>query len=214
MREEIGENSHEVAKKAGDYQRCVAFHGHDCPGLAIGYRAAKAGLAFLREDRAEDEGLVAIVETDACGSDAVQVLTGCTFGKGNFIYRDHGKNVYTLLDRKSGRGVRVALQSGVMDLNERHRQLIEKMRKDAATQEERREFWELHRLKSLDILKKPLEALFLIRTANPQLPPKVRMEPSRLCACCGEPTMGSKLVEFQGKDICRDCQEKTQKVNP
>lgn len=200
--------------KAGDYQRCIDFHGHDCPGLAIGYRAAKVGLAILREGRAEDEELVAILETDACGSDAVQVLTGCTFGKGNFIYRDHGKNVYTLLDRKSGRGVRVALQPGVMELNERHRQLIEKMRKDDATQEERREFWEIHRLKSLDILGKSQEVLFRIREINPQLPPKARMEPSQLCSCCGEPTMGSKLVEFQGKHICRDCREKAQQANP
>jgi formylmethanofuran dehydrogenase subunit E len=200
--------------KTGDYQRCIDFHGHDCPGLAIGYRAAKAGLAFLREGRAEDEELVAIVETDACGSDAVQVLTGCTFGKGNFIYRDHGKNVYTLLDRKSGRGVRMALQSGVMESNERRRQLIEKMRRDEATQEERREFWEIQRLKSLDILEKSQEVLFSIREITSQLPPKARMTPSQPCASCGEPTMSTKLVKFQGKEICRDCLEKTQKVNP
>ncbi len=205
---------HKTEPKTGDYQRCVDFHGHDCPGLAIGYRAAKAGLGFLGEDRAEDEELVAIIETDACGSDAVQVLTGCTFGKGNLIYRDHGKNVYTLLDRKSGQGVRVALQSGVMEPNERHRQLIEKMRKDDATQEERREFWEIHRQKSLDILGKPLETLFKISSVNPQLPPRARMEPSQPCTCCGEPTMGTKLIEFQGKDLCRDCLDRTQKVNP
>jgi len=199
--------------KDGYYQRCVDFHGHDCPGLAIGYRAAKAGLAFLREGRAEDEELVAIVETDACGSDAIQVLTGCTFGKGNFIHRDHGKNAYTLLDRKSGRGVRVALQPGVMELNERHRQLIEKVQKDTANEEERREFWEFHRQKSLEILKKSQDVLLLISEITLQLTPKARMEPAQLCATCGEPTMKTKLTKFHGNDICRDCLAKTQKVN-
>ncbi len=30
---------HQADPKTGDYQRCIDFHGHDCPGLAIGYRA-------------------------------------------------------------------------------------------------------------------------------------------------------------------------------
>ncbi len=205
MKKESGEVSGSVAEQPDDFQKCAAFHGHVCPGLAIGYRAANAGMAWLKETRAEDEELVAIVETDACGADAVQVLTGCTFGKGNFIYKDHGKNVYTLAGRKSGRGVRVALKPAVMELSERHRQLIEKLRADNATEEERKEFWELHRKKSRDILEKPLEDLFSIKRLNPQIPPKARMDPSKLCARCGEPTMGSKLVNFQGKDICRDC---------
>ena len=87
-----------------DFKKCVDFHGHICPGVAIGYRAAKGALNWLKENRSEDEELVAIVETDACSADAVQVLTGCTFGKGNFIYKDHGKQVLSLISRKSGSG--------------------------------------------------------------------------------------------------------------
>ncbi len=46
----------------------VSFHGHACPGLAIGYRAAVYALETLRGGRDVDEELVAIVENDACGS--------------------------------------------------------------------------------------------------------------------------------------------------
>jgi hypothetical protein len=46
-----------------DFQRCADFHGHVCPGLAIGYRAAKGGMEWLSAKRAEDEEVVAIVET-------------------------------------------------------------------------------------------------------------------------------------------------------
>src|SRR3972149_9497969 len=84
-----------------DFKKCIEFHGHICPGLAVGYKAAKAGMAWLEENHAEDEELVALVETDACGSDAIQVLTGCTFGKGNFFYRDYGKQAFTLAAGKS-----------------------------------------------------------------------------------------------------------------
>jgi formylmethanofuran dehydrogenase subunit E len=91
------------------YEEILKFHGHECPGIAIGYRMAEAAMEELALLRAADEELVAIVENDACGVDAVQCLTGCTFGKGNLIFRDYGKHVYTLYSRKSHVGVRVCL---------------------------------------------------------------------------------------------------------
>ena len=66
-----------------DFTQCVEFHGHICPGLAIGFRAARILMGRLNVRKAPDEELLAIVETDACGADAIQVMTGCTFGKGN-----------------------------------------------------------------------------------------------------------------------------------
>ena len=32
------------------WEKCVAFHGHQCPGLAIGYRAATLALEHLGLD--------------------------------------------------------------------------------------------------------------------------------------------------------------------
>ena len=68
-------------------ERVVEFHGHMCPGLARGVRAEVA-LAEIGP-HSQDQEVVAIVETDMCGVDAVQFLTGCTFGKGNLRHRDH-----------------------------------------------------------------------------------------------------------------------------
>lgn len=189
----------------GDYRRCVDFHGHECPGLAIGYRAAKAALERLAQGRSADEELVAIVETDACGADAVQVLSGCTFGKGNFFFKDYGKHAFTLASRKSGRGVRVSMKPGAMQFAPRAAELLAKMQEDEATGEERKEFQELQLQRSREILEKPLDDLFTIQTVQLSLPPKARMEPSRMCALCGEPTMGRKLEIFRGKEICRGC---------
>ena len=72
-----------VISLGGDFGKCIEFHGHTCPGLAIGFRAARTLMERLGVKKAPDEELVAIVETDACGADAIQVMTGCTFGKGN-----------------------------------------------------------------------------------------------------------------------------------
>lgn len=188
-----------------DFQKCVEFHGHVCPGLAIGYRAAKAGMEWLAAKRAEDEEVVALVETDACGADAIQVLTGCTFGKGNFYYRDFGKQAFTLLGRKTGRGIRLALRSGAFELSGRHRELFDRIREGSATREEREEFQKLHKVKSREILEKPLPDLFGMKEVSPAVPPKAKIEPSKPCQICGEPTMGSKMRNYEGKEICRSC---------
>lgn len=67
-------------------ERVQQFHGHMCPGLAMGIRAAEIALERIGP-HAGDEEVVAIVETDMCRVDGIQVLIGCTFGKGNLIHR-------------------------------------------------------------------------------------------------------------------------------
>lgn len=133
-----------------DFKKCVDFHGHICPGLSMGYRASLAGMELLRANRASDEEIVAIVETDACGADAVQVITGCTFGKGNFIYKDHGKMAFTFLKRTSGEGVRIVLKPDTVPANKRHTNLIKKIQTDTATESERVDFKRLHQKRSFE----------------------------------------------------------------
>ena len=93
-----------------DFQKCATFHGHVCPGLAIGYAAVKALRIFEVFRISEDEELVCIVENNSCSVDAVQVLLGCTFGKGNLIFRDWGKQAFTFYDREKGKAVRASFR--------------------------------------------------------------------------------------------------------
>ena len=68
------------------WNKCAEFHGHKCPGLATGFRVATEAMAKLGLDGPEaDEELVCVTENDSCAVDAVQVITGCTMGKGNLI---------------------------------------------------------------------------------------------------------------------------------
>ena len=177
-----------VQEMPEDFRRCVEFHGHVCPGLAIGYRASKAGLEELHQRRASDEELVAIVENDACGVDAVQVLTGCTFGKGNLIHKDYGKQVFIFTGRESGRGVRVALRAVVIDPPKGETQ--HPMNREEKTRK---------------ILSLPQNELFSVREVSIPVPPKATIEPSVACDRCGEPTMRSKLEEVEGERLCREC---------
>ena len=188
------------------FQKCIDFHGHLCPGLSIGFRASQSGMEWLKTERAKDEEIVAIVETDACCADAVQVITGCTFGKGNFIYKDHGKMAFAFLNRDSGKGIRFVLKSDTVPRKQRHLELIKKMQSDTASESERNEFKKLHRERSVEILEKPIEELFNVQELDIELPPKAKIESSEPCEDCGEPTMASKLSEVNGLMLCRSCQ--------
>jgi formylmethanofuran dehydrogenase subunit E len=191
-----------------DWKKAVDFHGHVCPGLSIGFKAARAGMAWLKERRADDEELVAIVETNACGADAIQALTGCTFGKGNLVFRDYGKNVFSFVSRRSGKGVRVALRAGAFRPDDRHMELIQKMRSETATEQERAEFRRLHERRSHELLAKEPSELFNLEPVQVEMPPKAVIEPSKLCDLCGEPTMASKLSQKGDSMLCHSCFEK------
>ena len=55
------------------WEKAVAFHGHECPGLALGVRLCEFVQARLGHASTPDEELVCIAETDACPGDAIQI---------------------------------------------------------------------------------------------------------------------------------------------
>jgi formylmethanofuran dehydrogenase subunit E len=91
----------------------VALHGHLCPGLALGLRLGAAAMNNLGVARDTDTELLAMLELGDdhcthCLADGVQVITGCTLGKGNLLKLGHGKFGLTLVDRATKRAVRVS----------------------------------------------------------------------------------------------------------
>jgi len=121
-------------------QQIIEFHGHMCPGLAMGIRAAEVALAEIGP-HSGDEEVVAIVETDMCSVDAIQFLTGCTFGKGNLIHLDFGKNAYTFVRRSDGRAVRVSSPAGGWNsLGAEWAELLRRIRAGVSTPDERQRF--------------------------------------------------------------------------
>ncbi len=186
--------------------RVVAFHGHMCPGLALGIRAAEVALARIGPHSADEE-VVAIVETDMCGVDAIQYMTGCTFGKGNLVHRDFGKNVYTFVRRTDGRAVRISARPGGWQRPSGWDELFSKVRTGAATPEERERFWSMQRERSAQIASMPLEDLYEVREVDVEAPPRARVLASLDCAHCGEPTMESRVRKLDGRELCQPCFE-------
>lgn len=177
-------------------------------GVTIGYLAAKLGMQLLGEQRSADEELIVIVETDACCCDAIQVLTGCTFGKGNFFYRDYGKMAFTFASRNTGRGVRLVLKSDIMAVPEREKKLSEEIASGQSSAAKVAEYEKLYEARGKKLFSGGPEAFFDIEQIDAlDLPPKAPRAPSMPCSICGEMVMQTKLAEIGGHMVCRACQE-------
>lgn len=165
--------------KNATWADCAAFHGHECGGLTIGYKAALYAIELLNLSFSDDEEVCCISENDACGVDAIQVMLGCSAGKGNLMFHLTGKQAFNIYERKSGRSVRLVLRE----------------RPEGMSREE--SFRYMHS-------KSPAE-LFDVKETRIPLPEGARLFRSVKCAECGEVCAESFTHSVDGKPLCRDC---------
>jgi formylmethanofuran dehydrogenase subunit E len=162
------------------WDKAVAFHGHECPGLAIGVRACEAAIEKMRIVFSDDEEIVCVTENDACGVDAVQAILSCTIGKGNLIYRGTGKQAFSFYNRKNQDKLRICLKpkkNPNMDRAE----------------------WQEY------LLKASLDEIFYFSEPKYDLPEKARMFQTIICEICGEGAREDKMRLQDGKTVCADC---------
>jgi formylmethanofuran dehydrogenase subunit E len=189
----------------------ISFHGHWCPGLASGIRAAEWVLMELGA-RSRDEELVAVVETDMCGVDAIQFLTGCTFGKGNLIHKDYGKNAFTFYRRSDGKAARLVARPGMYgDAQKTLSQLHRKMLTESLTVEEEAVLKQTRAMITKRIMESRLEDLFEIKKADGPAPKKARILSSLVCKKCGESFMESRARKLHNQTLCIPCFENMKK---
>ena len=195
------------------------FHGHWCPGLAIGIRAAE--LALREVGKGPDEEIVAVVETDMCAVDAIQYLTGCTFGKGNLIHKDYGKNAFTFYRRRDGKAIRLVtrpssfgnIRSSTTSGEEGSllEKLNQKLLAEGLTEKEQKVWEEAREVVSKRIMESSLEELFEVKSSSDPLPKRARILASLICDICKEPAMESRTRQFRGQTLCIPCFESIEK---
>jgi len=183
----------------------VNFHGHICPGIAIGYQAGKIAIEKLH---ILDEELITIVENDSCSLDAIQVITGCTLGKGNLIVKDHGKHVYTFVNRDTENALRLSLNKNIDLMYPEFDILRDKVFSGSSSVEDKMEF-ENHKNKiSQKILEMPDNELFKINPTEIKIPDKIQMFQSVTCDICGELVAVHRARLKKGNVMCIPCFDK------
>lgn len=185
----------------------VEFHGHTCPGLAIGYRVSLIALKEFGK-RSEDEELVAIVENNSCAVDAVQVMTGCTFGKGNLIFKDYGKQVYTFIKRPSGDALRVSVDWKTPEETPEEKAMWERYMKGEQSSEVLKVVHDRKSRKIKSVLEAKDDEILKIEMLRMELPEEAHIYPSIRCEMCGEKVMEPRARVKEGKIVCIPCSER------
>ncbi|NLW90359.1 MAG: formylmethanofuran dehydrogenase [Syntrophomonadaceae bacterium] len=194
-----------MCKNMPPLELAIQFHGHICPGLLIGVRAAELAQKQLGIEQDNDEELVAIVENDNCSVDAIQAILGCTFGKGNLIFKDYGKNVWTIISRQSGKALRIAQRFGSTagPASERFRALNGK---HDLTDEEAGEKEMLIGELFEKIMSMPAEDLFTWQQVAVKIPDRATIRKTVRCDRCGEGVMETRTISRDGQTLCPECQ--------
>ena len=189
------------------FSNVTEFHGHVCPGSAIGYKAAEAGLNELKSNISQDEEIVTVVENDSCAVDAIQVLTGCTFGKGNLMFMNHGKQVYTFINRDTKDTVRISLKNSfsVDTMAPKLGKLRAIVNSGIATELEKEDLQNMIIDVSDEILKIPYKKMFDVEHVELELPKKARMFKSVKCSKCGEMVSENRSRVNNGEIVCIPC---------
>jgi len=162
------------------WEKATIFHGHSCPGLVIGYKAALYAKELLGLTFSRDEEVVCVAENDACGVDAISVILGCSVGKGNLLLRLRGKQAFSFFNRSTDKNVRLVFKG--RDFGE-------------ISQDERQEA----------LFNTPHGELFEVKEVSFALPEKARLFRSAACEICGETTAESHIRLQEGKKLCLDC---------
>jgi formylmethanofuran dehydrogenase subunit E len=191
-------------------KKAIDFHGHWCPGLALGIRAAD--LALKEIGKAPDEEIVAVVETDMCAVDAIQYLTGCTYGKGNLIHKDYGKNAFTFYRRSDNKGIRLVTRGEIFaDPEPVLTELNRKVQEEGLTENEEKTWREIRERISKHIMESDFSDIFEIKEPNAPVPKKARMAASLVCESCGEPVMETRTRRFHDQVLCIPCFDAVEK---
>lgn len=97
------------------WKTAVAFHGCQCPALAIGTRATVYVMEQFSLEASGPYPVVCTAESFSCAIDAVQSVLGCTIGNGRLRVQSKRRMAFRFCDTRTDRSVYLALRPWLRD---------------------------------------------------------------------------------------------------
>ncbi len=167
------------------WEICAEFHGHECGGLTIGYKAALYAVKLMGLEQNDDgcvrawDDLICVAENKACSIDAIRVILGCTEERGNLIFHLTERQIYTIFNKKTREAFRLALKD----------------RPEGITRENSFAYYQ-----SMEP-----EEMFIAEPVQIPFPESAGRQNAYVCSCCGEEFAASWIRFVEGKPLCLDC---------
>jgi len=187
-----------------DLKKIADFHGHVCPDLVIGAKAVSSAMAHLAEDDMT-QGLSVIAQNRTSALDAIQHLTGCTFGNQRLVVEDFGKHRYTFIPNSSGRALEITMKPIHFQYESVYFELEKKVSRNGGTIREVSRLQGLinawvHWLTSLEDWD-----LFTVTETRRKPPPVEVCSKYLLCTQCGDLVQASKARALGSTTVCQPC---------
>ncbi|MEW6378572.1 MAG: FmdE family protein [bacterium] len=200
----------------GLIEKAAEFHGHLCSFVTLGVMAGSLAVRKLGEESMDGmEKVICIIECNNCFADGVQITTGCTFGNNALIFRDLGKNAFTLI-RREDRAFRVCVRPEALETIERvqeriypgSRELFDKViTRRSGTAEEGELLKKLFLRGSYELAILPQEELLTIQEVQASAEKYAPIFRSSICALCGEKIMETRARVRDEKIVCIPCRQ-------
>jgi len=127
-----------------------------------------------------------------CGVDAIQFLTGCTYGKGNLIHLDYGKMAFSFYSRANQKAVRIVL------IPETFKKIQSEIGSDKSGKSLRKKQFN-------SIIRADIDTIFNKMAPNRPIPRPAKSLASFSCQMCGESVMESRVRLYENKMLCIPC---------
>jgi formylmethanofuran dehydrogenase subunit E len=188
-------------------QRIVEFHGHMCPGLAMGIQVGQVATKEVGRNTRENP-VLAVVETNLCPLDGIQYTTGCTMGMHAIVLRQWGKMGFSFYALKERRAIRVTPKPGAFEADPdyaEHTALMAKTRSGQATPEDQARFRELHLARSHRALEADPYDMWVVDEVEFAPPPIIQGHADQTCDACGEGVVEDCTRSHGGRTLCIPC---------
>jgi formylmethanofuran dehydrogenase subunit E len=195
----------------GLLRHAETIHGHCCPFLALGVKAGRYAMDYLKTENTGMEEVVAVMECNNCFADGIQVVTGCTFGNSALIFKDLGKTAVTVARRRDGAAVRLCVKADFRETMFARYPTVGPLFEKVVIQG-KGSYEDQHRFQHLwqavarrELQEVPLEEQFVIQTRTMAPPPLARRFATLTCSQCGEGVMEPRVRLKGGQRLCLTC---------
>lgn len=111
------------------WEQVIEFHGHTCPGIALGYRIAQIANRELSVSDAIDAKVLVTSYTHSCALDAFQIINRATYGRGNLNVIEHNQHIYYFQRKGDSEKLQITIQSDILNhINESEESLSSRER--------------------------------------------------------------------------------------
>lgn len=97
------------------WEQVIDFHGHTCPGIALGYRVAIIAQKELGLRPAPDSELLVKASTHSCALDAFQIINKATVGRGALIIEETHEHIYQFYFTGTQAVLKITLNPSLID---------------------------------------------------------------------------------------------------